>query len=632
MQGIHRHYGSVSEEIAVGEDEPTTLPSRVHSIVLVSKLHRPTLQALAYARATRPSILEAVTVAVDPDEARTLAEEWERRKIPVPLKVLDSPFREITRPIVDYVRELRRDNPRDLVTVFVPEYVVGKWWEQLLHNQSALRLLARLRFTPGVVVTSVPYLLESGREAAARRRGRPGRRRRRHPGQPAAPCRDRCQRAGGRHRADRRRRRGGVQRRRADRHMTGPTTVELEVGPVAHGGHCVARHEGQVVFVRHALPGERVLAQVTDGGPGSRFLRADAVEVLVPSPHRVAAPCPHAHPGGCGGCDFQHAALPYQRELKAEVVREQMRRLAGLGGDPLVEDLVVEPVPGDTGGLGWRTRVRFAVRDDGRAGLRRHRSHDVEALEACPLLHPVAAGAGVLDRRWPGVAEVAVAGSVATGDTVVLVDGEASGRSRLAEEAGGRRWRVDGAGFWQVHPGAADALLDRGADRAGAARRGSTCSTCTPGWVCSPARWRPTWARPVGWTPWRRTRRPCARRAATCTTSRRVRLHQDRVERWLSGRAVAPVRPGRPGPAALGGRPPRRRGAGPARAARGGVRGLRPRLAGQGRGHARRAQGWTLDGPARVRPVPDDPPRRVRRARCSRARQDVLTSRYSGTR
>jgi hypothetical protein len=165
MQGIHRHYGSVSEEIAVGPEEPTTLPSRVHSIVLVSKLHRPTLQALAYARATRPSVLEAVTVAVDPDEARALAEEWEQRRIPVPLKVLDSPFREITRPIVDYVRELRRDNPRDLLTVFVPEYVVGKWWEQLLHNQSALRLLARLRFTPGVVVTSVPYLLESGRAA-----------------------------------------------------------------------------------------------------------------------------------------------------------------------------------------------------------------------------------------------------------------------------------------------------------------------------------------------------------------------------------------------------------------------------------------------------------------------------------
>ncbi len=174
MQGIHRHYASVSAEIAVAPDEPTTLPSRVHSIVLVSKLHRPTLQALSYARATRPSVLEAVTVAVDPEEARLLAEEWERRRIPVPLKVLDSPFREITRPIVDYVRQLRRDSPRDLVTVFVPEYVVGKWWEQLLHNQSALRLLARLRFTPGVVVTSVPYLLESGRAAETDQRDAEG--------------------------------------------------------------------------------------------------------------------------------------------------------------------------------------------------------------------------------------------------------------------------------------------------------------------------------------------------------------------------------------------------------------------------------------------------------------------------
>ncbi len=174
MQGIHRHYASVSAEIAVAPDEPTTLPSRVHSIVLVSKLHRPTLQALSYARATRPSVLEAVTVAVDPEEARVLAEEWERRRIPVPLKVLDSPFREITRPIVDYVRQLRRDSPRDLVTVFVPEYVVGKWWEQLLHNQSALRLLARLRFTPGVVVTSVPYLLESGRAAETDQRDAEG--------------------------------------------------------------------------------------------------------------------------------------------------------------------------------------------------------------------------------------------------------------------------------------------------------------------------------------------------------------------------------------------------------------------------------------------------------------------------
>jgi hypothetical protein len=166
MEGIHRHYQSVSDELAVSPSESSTLPSRVHSIVLVSKIHKPTLQALAYARATRPSTLEAVTVAVDPDETRALQQEWERRRIPVPLKVLDSPFREITKPVVDYVKQLRRGSPRDLVTVFVPEYVVGKWWEQLLHNQSALRLLARLRFTPGVVVTSVPYLLASGREAS----------------------------------------------------------------------------------------------------------------------------------------------------------------------------------------------------------------------------------------------------------------------------------------------------------------------------------------------------------------------------------------------------------------------------------------------------------------------------------
>jgi amino acid transporter len=165
MRGIHNHYQHVSDELAVKADEPTMLPARVHSIVLVSKIHKPTLQALAYARATRPSTLEALTVAIDPEEARALQEDWERRQIPVPLKVLDSPFREITKPVLDYIESLRSAGPRDLVTVFVPEYVVGKWWEQLLHNQSALRLRTRLRFTSGVVVTSVPYLLASGEAA-----------------------------------------------------------------------------------------------------------------------------------------------------------------------------------------------------------------------------------------------------------------------------------------------------------------------------------------------------------------------------------------------------------------------------------------------------------------------------------
>ncbi len=138
-----------------------TLPARVHVLVLVSKIHKPTLRALAYARASRPTVLEAITVDVDHEDTVRLQEEWEREGIPVTLKILASPYREITRPILDYVRELRRDNPQDLVTVFIPEYVVGHWWEQLLHNQSALRLKSRLLFTPGVMVTSVPWQLKS---------------------------------------------------------------------------------------------------------------------------------------------------------------------------------------------------------------------------------------------------------------------------------------------------------------------------------------------------------------------------------------------------------------------------------------------------------------------------------------
>jgi hypothetical protein len=119
------------------------------------------MRALAYARATRPSVLEAVTVNVDSDETAALEAEWERRALPVPLKVLDSPYREITRTVIDYVRSIRRGSPRDVVTVFIPEYVVGHWWEHLLHNQSALRLKGRLLFTPGVMVVSVPWQLKS---------------------------------------------------------------------------------------------------------------------------------------------------------------------------------------------------------------------------------------------------------------------------------------------------------------------------------------------------------------------------------------------------------------------------------------------------------------------------------------
>ncbi|WP_433150848.1 APC family permease [Actinomadura nitritigenes] len=160
MRAIRRHYDRVAEEL-VPSGEDVALPARNHAIVLVSKIHKPTLRALAYARATRPSSLEAVTVAVDAEESSRLQEEWDALDIPVPLKILDSPYREITRPVLAYVKSVRRRSPRDVVTVFIPEYVVGHWWEQLLHNQSALRLKGRLLFQPGVMVTSVAWQLHS---------------------------------------------------------------------------------------------------------------------------------------------------------------------------------------------------------------------------------------------------------------------------------------------------------------------------------------------------------------------------------------------------------------------------------------------------------------------------------------
>ncbi len=258
--------------------------------------------------------------------------------------------------------------------------------------------------------------------------------------------------------------------------------LELDVGPVAHGGHCVARYEGRVVFVRHALPGERVRAVVTDGGPTARYWRADAVDVIVASPDRVAVPCPYAHPGGCGGCDWQHAALDAQRRLKASVVAEQLRRLAGIE-----RDVVVEPVPGDKDGLGWRTRVSFAVDAQGRAGLRKHRSHDVVPIDRCLIAHESLHEIGVTARRWTGVEQVEALVS-AVGEQAVVVTPSAveaklklprldqgvsilvqsgqsaaarvRGRGHVREEAAGRSWRVSAAGFWQVHPGAAQTLVD----------------------------------------------------------------------------------------------------------------------------------------------------------------------------
>ncbi|WP_370614231.1 class I SAM-dependent RNA methyltransferase [Mumia sp. Pv 4-285] len=252
--------------------------------------------------------------------------------------------------------------------------------------------------------------------------------------------------------------------------LTG-TRVELEIGPVAHGGHCVARWDGRVVFVRHTLPGERVVAEITEGGPGDRFLRADAVEVLDAAPGRVPSRCPVSGPGGCGGCDFQHVDLAVQRDLLGAVVEEQLSRLARID-----RTVVVRPPLGaeDGDGLGWRTRVTFATGADGSLGLRKHRSHDVVPLDACPIASPGLPD--VLPLPWPASRVMAVAGSDGdrfvgaydvTGDLPpveadgVMADGRrVDGRGWVRERVRDREFRVGGTGFWQVHPRSAETLVD----------------------------------------------------------------------------------------------------------------------------------------------------------------------------
>jgi amino acid transporter len=158
MKAVAVHYRRVAADL-VPDPGGVILPARVHAVVLVSRLHKPTLRALAYARATRPDTLTALTVASNHADVRELQAEWVDRAVPVPLTVLDAPYRDITGPILNYVAALRSDSPRSLVVVYIPEYVLRHWWEHPLHNQSALRLKTRLLFQRGVMVTSVPWQL-----------------------------------------------------------------------------------------------------------------------------------------------------------------------------------------------------------------------------------------------------------------------------------------------------------------------------------------------------------------------------------------------------------------------------------------------------------------------------------------
>ena len=242
---------------------------------------------------------------------------------------------------------------------------------------------------------------------------------------------------------------------------------EAQIGKVAHGGHCVTRYDGRVVFVRHALPGETVRVQITDGRAGDRFLLGDAVEVLESSEHRIVPGCRFAGPGRCGGCDWQHSELTYQRQLKAAVVVEQFQRLAGLE-----VDVVVEALPGDQEGMRWRTRTEFAIDASGAAGLHRHHSHEVIAVDDCLISTQRVIQTGVLDRRWPGALSVDVVDAsgepravtmplLSKEPTVSRVPQALPGPQipQITERVETGEWsaefRLSARGFWQVHPQAA---------------------------------------------------------------------------------------------------------------------------------------------------------------------------------
>ncbi|NUR72105.1 MAG: class I SAM-dependent RNA methyltransferase [Hamadaea sp.] len=228
--------------------------------------------------------------------------------------------------------------------------------------------------------------------------------------------------------------------------------VEVTVGAPAHGGHCVARHEGMVLFVRHALPGERVIAEVTEVHRG--YVRADAVEILEASPDRVPAPCPWSGPNACGGCDLQHVSPSAQLQWKASVVQELLARFAHLDQVVRVEQL---PSPVGADGepdTGWRTRVRYTVDAEGRAGLRKHRSHEVVPIERCMIAHPGIRALPVLDRTWSTDAVETVAPS--SEPAFVVTDPARP----IVERAVGHDFTLAAGGFWQVHPAAAQTLAD----------------------------------------------------------------------------------------------------------------------------------------------------------------------------
>ena len=322
-----------------------------------------------------------------------------------------------------------------------------------MHNQVALDVRSGLFFSPGRDVTSAPWQMRSCQGAQVRFEGAPN-----HEEGAEENVETGHERLAGAAVAGtgRMSEHGLNHDLKADvRVSLVGTQFEAKIGKVAHGGHFVTRHDGRVVFVRHALPGERVRVQITDGREGDRFLLGDAIQVLEPSQHRVAAGCPYAGPGNCGGCDWQHSELSYQRELKAAVITEQFQRLAHL--DVAVQ---VEALPGDPQGFRWRTRTEFAIDSSGVAGLHRHHSRDIIPVHDCLISTEAVMATGVLGRRWPMATSVDVVDASGEPHAVMVpLPSADSTIPQVSERVDTGDWsaefRLSARGFWQVHPHAA---------------------------------------------------------------------------------------------------------------------------------------------------------------------------------